>query len=219
MGHGALAGAQAGRFVHAQQADVEAQLVVDERNVHDALGAVAEFADIAPEEDGQAGTQHGDAGVLEGRHVDVDVGDAAAADDVAQAVDGEQGQGRVAGVVDEGDEARDGGRGEVARRRPDVGGEGEGRGADLAGAAGAVGELPGEGLGGVRRRAQGEGEDGVDLLHHLGLGSGDRGGGGRGGGEQCAEEEGVLAELGEDDAVDDAGGHGVVRVRVENLRD
>lgn len=219
MRHSALARPQTRGLVHAEQADIEAQLVVDERHVHYALHAVAELADVAPEEDGQARAQHGHARVLERRHVDVDVGDAAAADDVAQPVDGEQRQGRVARVVDERDQARDGGRGQPEVGGPDVGGEGEGRGAHLARAAGLVGELPREGLGRSRRGPEGEGQDGVDLLHHLRLGRGHGDGGRRGGGEHRPQHEGVLAQLGEDDAVDDARGHGVERVRVENLGD
>lgn len=217
--HGALARAQARGLVHAQQADVEAELVVDECDVHDARDAVAELAHVAAEEHGQARAEHSHAGRLERRHIHVDVGDSSAADDVAEAVDGEEREGRVSRVVDERHQARHGGRGKSQLGRPDVGGEGEWRGADLSRAARLVGELPCEGLGRGRRWSEGEGEDGVDLLHHASLGSCHGGGGCGRAAEHRAEDESVLTKLGEDDAVDDAGGHGVEGVGVEDLRD
>lgn len=62
--HGALAGAQACRLVEAE-ADVEAELVVDQVRVHDAGGGGGELADVAAEEDGLVGAQGGDAGLFD----------------------------------------------------------------------------------------------------------------------------------------------------------
>lgn len=221
MRHRALARPQPRRLIHPQQADVEPQLVVDQPQVHDARHAVAELPDVAAEEHGQARAEHRHARGLERCHGHVDVGDAAAADDVAEAVDGEEREGWVARVVHEGHEVGDGraADAEWARGRPDVGREGEGRGADLLRGAGLVGELPGELFGCGGGRAEGEGEDGVDFFHHFVFGGGDGGGGCRGRGKEAAEEEGVFAELGEDDGVDDGGGLGVEGVWVEDLGD
>lgn len=57
-----------------------------------------------------------------------------------------------------------------ARGGVDVFCKGLGRGPHGARCAVAVGEGPGEFGGGGGRRAEGDGEDGVDLFHHLGFG-------------------------------------------------
>lgn len=125
------------------------------------------------------------------------------------------------------DHAADGRRGETKLGRVDILRKGFGCGADSARLAGAVDEGPGEFAGGGGRRAQGEGEDGVDFFHHFGLCVAEGllgcragvGGGGGGGGEELAQDKGVFAQLGEDDAVDDAARAGVEGVRVQRLRD
>lgn len=110
VGHEALARQQALRLVHAE-GDVEAELVVDEVGVEDALLRVGVLADVAAEEDGALGFEHGDAGGFHGLgggggwlamglfarergeggtyvHVDVDVAYGPPADDVAESRDG-----------------------------------------------------------------------------------------------------------------------------------
>lgn len=73
--------------------------------------------------------------------------------------------------MDEGHHARDGARRDAERAAVDVGRERPGRGLHGAGDAGLVHEGPRELLVDGRRRAQGQGEDAVDLLDHLGLGA------------------------------------------------
>ena len=112
MGHGTLASHQSLRFGHSEL-DVEAELVIDERGVHDAGLAVGVLAYVGAEEDWEAFLEHFDAGLFEDVHGYVDVGDSSSAYDVAEAGDGEQGVVFVAGVVDEGEHVVDGGIGDA----------------------------------------------------------------------------------------------------------
>lgn len=65
VGHLALAGHQALRL-GLVEAEVEGEGVVVEGGVHDAGGAVAGFADVGAEEDGDAGFEHVDCGGFDG---------------------------------------------------------------------------------------------------------------------------------------------------------
>ena len=171
VGHGALAGTEPIGFgqgrddgrapllliclvvVVAATAASEEEPIVYQTGIQDAGVGTAGLADVAAEEDGQAGAQLGDASALECGQWRIDVGDAAATDDVAKAVDGQQAQWRVARVVhqaDHGPHGGGGGGGQLGTR--DVGGEFPRGGPYGAGAAGAVDELPLEvGVGGGRR--------------------------------------------------------------------
>ena len=220
MGHGALADPQPLGLGHAaHEVDVEAELVVDQVEVHDARGGVAELSDVGPEEHRQVRLEHRDARLLQVPHPHVDVRDAAAADDVAQPVDRQEAQRRVARVVHERDVRRDGVvRQGPERRRRDVPREGARRLLYGAGAPALVLVRPGELVRGARGRAQRQRQDEVDLAHHLVLGRGEGLGGGLGVPQQAPQRQRVLAQLGHDDVVQGAARHGVPGVRVQGLR-
>ena len=59
VSHGRFPGLKALCFAHSQ-ANVEAELVVDQVGIHNAPSAVGEFADIAAKEDRDPCTEHGD---------------------------------------------------------------------------------------------------------------------------------------------------------------
>ena len=162
--HGALPGHQPLLLAHAEL-DVEAELVVDQRAVHDARVGVAGLADVAAEEDGQVGGQHGDAGALDGRHVDVHVRDAAPTDDVTEPADRQEAHVLVPGVVDQAEQLVHV-RAHVcgnAFRRGELGGKFHwcgGHGVELVVL---VAEVPGEFFVGVGWRPKHEGLDTVDV--------------------------------------------------------
>lgn len=142
--HGALARPQSRGLVHSKQADVEAELVVDELQVHHSRHPVAELAHVAAKEHRYPRLEHTYARVFEGLHLDVDVRDPAATYDVAQSIHRQQAQGRVARVMHKGYQTRDHRAGHPEVGRPNIVGEGERVGLDLLGLAVLVQELPRE---------------------------------------------------------------------------
>ena len=119
--------------------------------------------------------------------------------------------------MDEGHHARDGARRDTERVAVDIGRERPGSGLDGAGDPGFIRERPGELLVDGRRRAQGQGKDAMDLFDHRGLGALQGPDLQAWSPSQFSKLQRVLAELGEDDAVDDAARLGIEAVGVEGL--
>lgn len=216
--HQALARLQPLRLVHAQQAGVDASLVVEQVQVHDARHPVAELADVAAEEDGQASLEHLDARRLERIHLHVDVRDVAAADDVAQPRDGQLLQHLVARVVHQRDHALDGVRGDAEVGAVNVFGKGPGRRLDLARLAVLVDVVPRELVARLGRLPQQQRHDEGNLLDHDRLVGRDDRRRHRHAVAHVAQRQRVLAQLGLDDAVEDARVLRVPAVRIQALR-
>ena len=160
MRHRALARHQPLRL-RQPQPHIEAQLIIDQRRVHDAGLRAGKLAHVAAEEDGDVGAQRGDAGALHGGHVDVDIAHAAHADNVTQAADAEQLAIVIPRVVDEAEELMHVGAGVCVDGR----GAGEllckieGRGGEAVEFVFLVVVLPGHFLPGAGRGTQHDGQD------------------------------------------------------------